>query len=329
MTDQTTTEAARVLGDAQAGEMYWRRADGSQGEYVGPLRDLGHGIPRPDHGPGIRRALFDLAFGYVSGFPVRDILAYVLRSSFREGPVLEATAEEVADDAQDARGGAVSGRGGVAAGGDGTWTAESALAGMEVTRLRDELDTARGDVRQGEDRIDAVINLADQWEVTQQENRAALERGELAPCWTPNPQDFRLAATGCLEVPAVDPPMYRRRMGVGAVEVASPTLPIIRSDREFRQFARAGRTRPQDGTQAPQDGANGGDVGSGRGEGGNGAPGGASDIQHLAARYLPAGMTEGRCLTCPGGHGRHKVGGKYHELPHEVVVETKTKGESA
>jgi hypothetical protein len=94
MTDQTTTEVARVLGDVQAGEMHWRRADGSMGEYAGPLRDLGHGIPRPDHGPGIRRALFDFTFGYVSGFPVRDIVAYVIRSSFRDGPILDAVAEE-------------------------------------------------------------------------------------------------------------------------------------------------------------------------------------------------------------------------------------------
>ena len=107
--------------------------------------------------------------------------------------------------------------------------------------------------------IDAVINLADQWEVAQRENRAALERGSLAPEHTPDPQDFRLAATGCLEVPAVEPPLHRRRMGVG-------TDPFVEA--AFGMFLK----RPQDAAQAPQDGANGGDVGSGRGEGENGAP---------------------------------------------------------
>jgi hypothetical protein len=80
------------------GGVSWRRADGTTGEYTGPLQELGHGIPRRDTGPGIRRALFDLAFGYVSGFPVRDILAYVFPGSFREGSVLEATAIPTRDD---------------------------------------------------------------------------------------------------------------------------------------------------------------------------------------------------------------------------------------
>jgi len=102
----------------------WRRADGTTGEYEGHVRDLGHGIPRRDSGPGVRRAVFDLAFGYVSGFPVRDILAFVLRSSFREGPVLEATAEEVPDDPQDAQNRAQDGRSRVAAGGGGSEGAE-------------------------------------------------------------------------------------------------------------------------------------------------------------------------------------------------------------
>ena len=77
------------------GEVAWRRADGTTGKYTGPIRELGQGIPRGDSGPGIRRALFDLAFGYVSGFPVRDILAYVFPGSFRAAPILEAAAEEV------------------------------------------------------------------------------------------------------------------------------------------------------------------------------------------------------------------------------------------
>ncbi len=42
--------------------------------------DLGRGVWRtPDY--GIRRALWDAAFGYVSGFRKRDILYYVLTRS--------------------------------------------------------------------------------------------------------------------------------------------------------------------------------------------------------------------------------------------------------
>jgi hypothetical protein len=65
------------------GQMQWRRADGSFAEYSGPLDDLGYGIPRnPETGWGIRRALFDLAFGYVSGFPILDVIAFSARSLF-------------------------------------------------------------------------------------------------------------------------------------------------------------------------------------------------------------------------------------------------------
>ena len=63
-------------------QMQWRKADGTMGTYTGPLIYLGRGIPRPMGDHGIRRALFDLAFGYVSGFPVRDILPFAARSLF-------------------------------------------------------------------------------------------------------------------------------------------------------------------------------------------------------------------------------------------------------
>lgn len=66
------------------GDMQWRRADGTMGTYHGPLKSLGHGIPRPMRDHGFRRALFDLAYGYTSGFPVRDILPFALRSLFRQ-----------------------------------------------------------------------------------------------------------------------------------------------------------------------------------------------------------------------------------------------------
>lgn len=63
------------------GDMQWKRADGTIGTYTGPLDDLGYGIPRnPRTQWGIRRAIFDLAFGYVSGFPIRDVLAFSARS---------------------------------------------------------------------------------------------------------------------------------------------------------------------------------------------------------------------------------------------------------
>lgn len=63
------------------GDMQWRRADGTIAEYTGPLDDLGYGIPRnPRTAWGIRRALFDLAYGYVSGFPILDVLAFSARS---------------------------------------------------------------------------------------------------------------------------------------------------------------------------------------------------------------------------------------------------------
>lgn len=66
--------------------MQWRKADGTTGEYVGPLVELGKGIPRnlPPH--GIRRAIFDLAFGYISGFPIWDVLVFSARSLFPQRP---------------------------------------------------------------------------------------------------------------------------------------------------------------------------------------------------------------------------------------------------
>lgn len=72
---------------APHGDMQWRRANGTTGTYTGPLLDLGHGIPRDLPGWGIRRALFDIAFGYVSGFPIRDILAFSLRSVLPSRPL--------------------------------------------------------------------------------------------------------------------------------------------------------------------------------------------------------------------------------------------------
>lgn len=66
------------------GDVQWRRADGTTGTYHGPLRSLGVGIPRPMRDHGFRRAVFDLAYGYTSGFPVRDIIPFAACSLFRQ-----------------------------------------------------------------------------------------------------------------------------------------------------------------------------------------------------------------------------------------------------
>jgi hypothetical protein len=183
MTDETdtTSEVARVLGDAQAGEMHWRRADGSMGEYAGPLRDLGHGIPRPDHGPGIRRALFDLAFGYVSGFPVRDILAYVFPGSFREAPVLEATADpQIATQAPAEQPQPSSGGNGT---GGGLGERLRALGTGQTRSLRKELREIADEVDRTEEardlhRADAnsLLQQKDQWRDSANVAEAQVER---------------------------------------------------------------------------------------------------------------------------------------------------------
>lgn len=76
--------------------MQWRKANGDFGAYTGPLVDLGQGIPRRMRDHGIRRALFDLAFGYVSGFPVRDIIPFALRSLFPQ-PILTVDLADIAE----------------------------------------------------------------------------------------------------------------------------------------------------------------------------------------------------------------------------------------
>lgn len=80
---------------ASDADMTWRRADGTLGEYHGELIELGMGIPRRKGPHGIRRAVFDLAFGYVSGFPVRDIIPFAARSLFPGRGHVHARAEDV------------------------------------------------------------------------------------------------------------------------------------------------------------------------------------------------------------------------------------------
>jgi hypothetical protein len=67
--------------------MQWRKADGTMRVYEGPLLNLGRGIPRPMRDHGVRRALFDFAYGYASGFPVRDVLAFSFRSLWPSRPM--------------------------------------------------------------------------------------------------------------------------------------------------------------------------------------------------------------------------------------------------
>lgn len=77
------TEAVQPIPPDRHGEMRWARRDGTVGSYIGPLTELGQGIPRPRSTRPIvyrlQRALWHLALGYVSGFPVRDILAFTRR----------------------------------------------------------------------------------------------------------------------------------------------------------------------------------------------------------------------------------------------------------
>ena len=66
------------------GTMQWARRDGTMAEYAGELIDLGHGIPRPrSRRPMVyrmQRAVWHLSFGYVSGFPIIDVLAFTARA---------------------------------------------------------------------------------------------------------------------------------------------------------------------------------------------------------------------------------------------------------
>ena len=67
------------------GDMHWKRWNGKDGFYHGVLEDLGYAIPRPFREWGIRAALMDFCMGYASGFPVRDIIPFALRSLLPRG----------------------------------------------------------------------------------------------------------------------------------------------------------------------------------------------------------------------------------------------------
>lgn len=85
------------------GSMTWRHRDGTPAEYVGPLTELGRGIPRKrsrrPFAYRMQRAAWHLALGYVSGYPVRDILAFTIRGFWHiplpSDPIPDAIIEEV------------------------------------------------------------------------------------------------------------------------------------------------------------------------------------------------------------------------------------------
>jgi hypothetical protein len=55
--------------------VYWVQRDGSPARAEAAV-DLGWGIERAYPRRGFRRMLWDFCFGYVSGYPVRDVLAF-------------------------------------------------------------------------------------------------------------------------------------------------------------------------------------------------------------------------------------------------------------
>lgn len=179
-----------------------------------------------------------------------------------------------------------------------TWRHKAIRRNLGMARLERERDEARAEAAMLQERIDAVINLADQWEVAQRENREALERGELAPRKTPDPQDFRYAATGCLEVPAVDPPLCRR----GAFERRLGELMGVR--------------RPQDGAQAAQDGAESESEGDRAAGGSWGAPRATGGTVQPGPQVFIDGWTVASTAHRPDGSGNPlRLSGSWEVAP--------------
>lgn len=86
MTEMRKDELFEIDGQWYAGlppvtgEMRWKKPNGETAIYHGTLHDLGYGIPR--HLPrdwGIKRATYDFALGYASGFPLGHVLAFSMR----------------------------------------------------------------------------------------------------------------------------------------------------------------------------------------------------------------------------------------------------------
>ena len=98
-----------IDGEVVMGEVTWRRANGTTGVYKGEVWELGVGIPRHLPEWGLRRALSDLAYGYTSGFPLRDIIPYCLRALFPpSGRIPTVHAEPIEDHPQAASAGRAS-----------------------------------------------------------------------------------------------------------------------------------------------------------------------------------------------------------------------------
>jgi len=83
--------------DANDGEMQWVGLGGKTAKYHGPLFELGEGVPRNVPDQGVRRAIFDACFGYVSGFPVRDIAYFVVTRSLWRQRTIPTVRVEVGD----------------------------------------------------------------------------------------------------------------------------------------------------------------------------------------------------------------------------------------
>ena len=63
--------------------VYWVRSDGRPDRARAEV-DLGNGAMRNYPRFGFRRMLWDFCFGYVSGYPVRDILAFCWHHGINE-----------------------------------------------------------------------------------------------------------------------------------------------------------------------------------------------------------------------------------------------------
>jgi hypothetical protein len=63
-------------------ELQWLGVGGKSRVFQGDLFFLGWAVPRGLPVTGFRRAWWDFCFGYVSGFPLRDIFYYIATRSF-------------------------------------------------------------------------------------------------------------------------------------------------------------------------------------------------------------------------------------------------------
>jgi len=64
------------------GSMQWCGTAWAGRAYTGPLQELGQGIPRKFKLGGLKEFAYHLAFGYTSGFPLRDIIYWSTMVTF-------------------------------------------------------------------------------------------------------------------------------------------------------------------------------------------------------------------------------------------------------